>query len=423
MLHRRHRRRMRIFATVAISVLIFSILAGLVASLAQAAPPALQVNAKSAILLDYATGQILFEKDADLALPPASLTKLMTLHLAYKRLEEGTMKPTDKVQISTDAWSAKMPGSSVMFLAPGQNVTVGEIMTGLAVSSGNDAAVALAQHIAGSVDAFAGQMNKEAQDLHYKTMKFVEPAGLSPKNVVTAREYADFARRYIDLHPKALTDLHSVKEYAYPKWENLSPEERQGKAQATYRPILQQNRNGLLWTFDGVDGLKTGFIEESGYNIALTAKRGDMRLIAIILGVPGANDVEGARSREAAGATLLSWGFQNFATVKPAVGTIPPVRVWKGAANQVELEPQRPIVLTVARGMENKVTRTLHQETSTIAPVKKGDALGELIYAADGAEIARVPLVAAAEVPRGGFFKRLWDSIRLTVSGWLNRKK
>ncbi len=418
-----HRKRLRTFATIAIAVLIFSMLAGLVASLAQAAPPPLQVNAKSAILMDYATGQVLFEKDADLPLPPASLTKLMTLHLAYKRLEDGTMKTTDKVQITTDAWAAKMPGSSVMFLAPGQNVTVGEIMSGLAVSSGNDAAIALAQHMAGSVEAFAGLMNKEAQDLHYKTMKFVEPAGLSPKNMVTAREYADFARRYIDMHPQALTDLHSLKEYAYPKWENLSPDERRGKNQATYKPILQENRNGLLWTFEGVDGLKTGFIDEAGYNIALTARRGEMRLIAVILGVPGANDVEGARNREAAGAALLSWGFQNFATVRPAVGTIPPVRVWKGAANQVELQPQRPIVLTVARGMENKVTRTLHQEASTIAPVTKGATLGELIYAADGAEIARVPLVAATDVARGGFFKRLWDSIWLTISSWLNRKK
>jgi len=234
---------------------------------------------------------------------------------------------------------------------------------------------------------------------------------------------ADFARRYIELHPKALTELHSLKEFAYPKWENLSPDERQGKNQATYKPILQQNRNGLLWSFEGVDGLKTGFIDESGYNIALTAKRGDMRLIAVVLGVPGKSDVEGTRNREAAGAALLSWGFQNFATVKPAVGTIPPVRVWKGAANQVELEPQRPVVLTVARGMENKVTRTLHQETSAIAPVAKGATLGELIYAADGTEVARVPLVAAADVPQGGFFKRLWDSIRLTVTSWISRKK
>ncbi|HYG57071.1 MAG TPA: D-alanyl-D-alanine carboxypeptidase family protein, partial [Symbiobacteriaceae bacterium] len=263
-----HRLMKRLTSAATVAATLFGAIC-LSAVPVQAAPPQLTVDVKSAILLDYATGKVLFEKDADAATQPASLTKLMTLHLAYKRIAQGDMKPEDKVTVGTDAWAAKMPGSSLMFLAPGQNVTVGEIMRGIAIPSGNDAAVALANHVAGSVSAFVDQMNKEAQSLGFKTMHFTDPSGLNPSNMVTAREYAQFARLYIQLHPQALKELHSVVEFRYPLWENLSPEEKIGKNQGTYQPILQYNRNHLLGQMEGVDGLKTGFIDESGYNIAL----------------------------------------------------------------------------------------------------------------------------------------------------------
>jgi len=413
---------MRLIATICVSLSLSVSIVLTPTRFAHAAPPPLELNVRSAILIDVATGAVLYEKDADTRIPPASLTKMMTLHMAYRQLESGAMKPTDMVQIRTEAWARNMPGSSVMFLEPGERVTVQEILKGIAVSSGNDASIAMAQHISGSVDAFVAAMNKEAKDLGFTTMNFADPHGLSPQSMITAREFAEFARLYIDSHPKALADLHSIKEFAYPLWENLSDEGLRGKTKETHQPIAQPNRNGLLWSFEGTDGLKTGFIDESGFNIALTAKRGDMRLIAVVLGAPGRTIDEGTTNRETAGAAILSWGFQNFATVRPEVGEFRPIRVWKGEGNEVALTPAYTPILTVAKGLEDKITRTVHQEDMAVAPIKKGAKLGDLIYAADGAEIARIPLLATDEVEQGGFFKRIWDSVRLTVSSWFAKK-
>jgi len=413
-----HKPMRRLVGAVALIALLVSLLMGLTAT-ASAAPPDLTVNVKAAVLMDFTTGQVLFERDADTPIPPASITKLMTLHLAYKKIADGSLTREDKISVQKEAWAANpaLTGSSLMFLEPGQIVTVGEVMKGIAVPSGNDASVALAQHIAGSVDQFVAMMNQEAREMGFKQMTFADPHGLSPGNMVTARELAMFARKYVELHPESLQELHSVEEFSYPLAQNVPP----GKPVET---IKQYNRNNLLGTFEGVDGLKTGFIEESGYNIVLTAKRGDMRLIAVVLGAPGATEAQGSANRAEAGRTMLSWGFANFATIKPDVPQIKPVRVWKGAANEVALEPAGGTVyLTVARDQRDKVTTTLHQEESIVAPVTQGTKLGELVFAAEGKEIAKVDLVAKDEVKQGGFFKRLWDTIRLTVTGWFNRKK
>ncbi len=417
------RRALRRFGVVTLGALILTLFAGMAASPAFAAPP-LELEAESAMLLDFATGQVLFEKDPDKVIPPASLTKLMTLHLAYKKLEDGSMKREDLVQVSKNAWSANFIDSSLMFLEPGQKVTVGEIMKGIAIPSGNDASVALAEHMAGSVDAFVKMMNDEARSMGYTHMQFVDPHGLSPQNQVTAGEFADFARRYIQLHPEAVEELHNQKEFAYPQWDNLPEDRKRVTKKEEHQPISQPNRNGLLWTFDGVDGLKTGFVDEAGFNIALAAKRGDMRLVAVILGAGRGKPIsigEGTALREADGAALLSWGFNNFITEKPALPELKPVRVWKGAANEVAIQPGQEILLTLEKGAQKSLTTTVHQEESVVAPVAKGQKLGELIFAADGNEIARFPLVAKDEVAQGGFFKRLWDALRLLVAGWLKK--
>jgi len=403
--------------------LVMTLLAGIGPSPALAAPP-LELEAVSAVLLDYATGQVLFEKNPDQVIPPASLTKLMTLHLAYNRLKEGGMKREDLVQVSKNAWSANFADSSLMFLEPGQKVTVGEVMRGVAIPSGNDAAVALAEHIAGSVDAFVKMMNDEAKNMGYTHMHFVDPHGLSPQNQVTASEFADFARRYIQLHPEAVAELHNQKTFAYPQWENLPEDRKQVTAKEGYQPITQENRNGLLGTFEGVDGLKTGFVDEAGFNIALTAKRGEMRLVAVILGVGQGKPIsipEGTALREADGAALLSWGFNNFVTEKPALPETKPVQVWKGAANEVAIGLEQEVLLTLEKGAQQSLTATVHQDESVVAPVAKGQKLGELIFAADGKEIAKFPLVAKDEVAQGGFFKRIWDSLRLLVLGWFKK--
>jgi len=410
------RNALRQTAVFALAALLGSFCIGLTPTAAEAAPPSLELDAKSAILIDYDSGQVLFEQNADLPIAPASLTKLMTLHIAFERIESGDISKDDLVNIRKEAWAATMPGSSVMFLEPGQIVTVEEIMKGIAIASGNDASIALAQHIAGSVDAFVDLMNQEAKELGFTTFHFEDPAGLDPRNQITAREFAQFARLYIQEHPEALTELHSVKSFTYPQEHNI-PEDKKG----TTESITQPNRNNLLGVVEGVDGLKTGFIEESGYNFAVTAKRGDMRLIGVILGVPGANEEEGSAKRAEEGTELLEWGFKNFVSVTPEMPEIKPVRVWKGRAGQVELVPSAPVHLTVPRGTQDKLQATVTQETSVIAPVTQGQKLGELVFTADGQEVARFDLLAANDVGLGNWFKRVWDTIRLTVIGWFTR--
>lgn len=332
------RKRLRPAWAIALVALLAVLLTGTLTAPAQAAP-ALDLEARAAVLLDFATGQVLYEKNPDEVISPASLTKLMTLHLAFKRIEAGQLSPDDPVQVSENAWAANFPDSSLMFLEPGDNVTVGELMKGIAILSGNDAAVALAEHIGGTVGSFVEMMNAEAQALGFKTFRFVDPHGLSPENQVTAGEFAEFARLYIQLHPESLETLHSQKSYAYPQYENLSEARKAVTSPEAHVPITQENRNGLLWTYEGVDGLKTGFVDEAGFNLAVTAQRGGMRLIGVLLGIQADSIPEGSAKREAEGAALLSWGFNNFVTVKPQMPELKPVRVWKGAANELTLEP------------------------------------------------------------------------------------
>ncbi len=416
-----NRKRLRPAWAIALVALLAVLLTGTLTAPAQAAP-ALDLEARAAVLMDFETGQVLYEKNPDEPISPASLTKLMTLHLAFKRIEAGQMRLEDPVVVSENAWAANFPDSSLMFLEPGDKVTVGEILKGIAIVSGNDASVALAEHMAGSVSAFVEQMNAEAQALGFRTFHFVDPHGLSPQNQVTAREFAEFARLYIQLHPDSLEMLHSQKSFAYPQYENLSDARQAVTSPEAHKPIPQDNRNGLLWTYDGVDGLKTGYVDEAGFNLAVTAKRGNMRLIGVLLGIQANSIPEGSAKREAEGAALLSWGFNNFVTVKPQMPEFSTVRVWKGAANELNLEPAGGApTLLLEKGLESSLTASVRQEASVIAPVEKGQKLGEVIFAADGKEVARIDLVAAEDVPQGGFFKRLWDSLRLWIHGFFNR--
>lgn len=376
--------------------------------------------AKSAIVIDQVTGTVLCETSADLPLAPASLTKIITMGVTLEKVAEKSVALTDKVRIGEDAWAANWPGSSLMFLEPGQQVTLDELLTGLAVASGNDAATAIGDHLSGSVNNFVSVMNQTVKDLGFTSMSFVDPAGLDPKNVITAREFAQFVKYYIDRHPDAIAKYHSVEEIAYPKWENLPPARQAVESKATYKPIEQWNRNGLLGQ-NGIDGLKTGFIDEVGYNIALTAQQGDMRLIAIVLGVQGSDPAQGSARREQDGKDLLAHGFSNFRTVKPELPATKAVKVYKGAAADVTLVAEGAGALTVRKGQEASLTTTVHQESSVIAPVAKGTKLGEVIYSADGEEVGRIDLVASNDVAQGGFFRRIWDGFVLWIQGLIRK--
>jgi D-alanyl-D-alanine carboxypeptidase (penicillin-binding protein 5/6) len=278
----------------------------------------LPIHAHSALLMDFATGKVLFEKNPDQPIPPASLTKLMTLHVAYKEIKAGRLRKSDRVHIPPQAYASRMPRpSSLMLLGPNQVVTVGELMLGLAVASGNDAAVALACHIAGSVGNFAARMNLEARNLGYTTMRFVDPSGLSPENTVTAREFADFCRRYIMMHPESLAELHSKREFLYPKPQNVL---RAGKRHARIKSKLHHSRNILLGQYEGVDGLKPGYIRLSGNNLALTARRGDKRLVAVVLGEEVLRGGIGRRNLRNDCTLLLDYGFGGVAAVAGRLG-------------------------------------------------------------------------------------------------------
>lgn len=409
--------RIRSLAALMLAACLLTLLPA--AAGAQAGPAGFAVQARAAYLLDFMSGQELYALNPDEPIPPASLTKIMTLYLTYAALEAGRTTLDAPVNISRRAWAQnpELAGSSLMYLEPGQKVTVREVLLGIAVPSGNDACVAIAEHLAGSVDAFVAQMNEQARAMGLKVTHFVDPHGLSPRNITTAREIGQLALAYIRKFPNNLKELHSVLEYTYPRPENLSPEQKARGAQ----PITQYNRNRLLTSFPGTDGLKTGYVEESGFNLIATARRNDQRLIGVVLGAKS----EAAREEQTI--ALLTHGFTHWSSVQVFRGgeVLGQVRVWKGAADQVNLVPAAPLWVAVPRGDEAKLLKTVQAEPAqpVVAPVQKGQELGTAVVTLGGKEIGRTALVAADEVQPGGLFKRLWDSLRLFLARVLARKK
>jgi len=271
------------------------------------------ILAQSAVLIELKTGAVLYKKNEHKSIPPASLTKLMTLHLIYNAIEKGKISRDDVVPISNQAWAINQPrGSSLMFIEPGQRVTVLELMKGLAVSSGNDAAVALAEFHSGSVSAFVEKMNQTAKDLNLSSLSFTDPAGIKSSNSITAYDFAQFCRIYLNAHPHSLNEIHSLKFFTHPDKDNYT----NGKS---YTPIVQENKNPLIGMNPTIDGLKTGYIPSSGYNISVTSKRNGMRLITVILGIPGKNKTIGNKGRIHDSIALMEYGFGNFHLVKPEI--------------------------------------------------------------------------------------------------------
>lgn len=376
------------------------------------APFALQV--KSAILMDAGTGQVLMEQNADVPLPTASLTKVMTLRLAFKAIHSGKISLDQEVVVSPNAWAGRWPGSSLMFLNAGDRVKVRDLLYGITVDSGNDACIAMAETISGSVDAFVAQMNQEAKALGLQTARFEDPHGLSPNDLISAREMAILAQKYIREFPEAL-EYHKTKEFTY------------GTDITTGRPITQKNRNGLLWSYPDADGLKTGHTSEAGFNLVGTAKRGDMRLIGVVLGTPDrVGNLTGEAYREQAVASMLNWGFANFAVVQPvAEGTrVGQVTVYRGSLRQVGVVPSDRVAVLVPKGQEKDLTTQVVLEKSyLVGAVPRGQKVGTLVVASGGKELGRFDLVTAEDVGRGGFFRNIWDSLRLLFARLFHRGK
>ncbi len=354
------------------------------------APPA--VNARSWILLDYTTGQALAEDNADERREPASLTKMMTIYTVSQALKEGRIKLTDQVPISEKAWRTGGGGveSSSMFLKVGSRVLLEDLMKGDIVQSGNDASVALAEYVAGSEDAFADLMNQNAARLGMTGTHFVNSHGLpAPDHYTTARDLGKLAAALIRDFP----DVY--------KWFSIR--------EFTWNNIRQQNRNKLLWRDGTVDGIKTGFHSAAGYCLAASAVRGDMRLIAIILGSAGEN------ARADAAETLFGYGFRFFETRKiyAARQPVQQERVWKGAVEGVGLGLAQDLYVSMPRGQENKLKRNVEVQRPLLAPLLGGETRGTLTVQIGDKTLAQRPLIVLQPVAPAGWTGRLVDTVKL----------
>jgi D-alanyl-D-alanine carboxypeptidase (penicillin-binding protein 5/6) len=361
------------------------------------------LNSRAAVLIDAATGALLYAKNPQEEIPPASLTKLMTMHLLMKEIEEGRASYDEIIPITVERWAQRQPPrSSLMWLEPRHIVTLREIMLGLSVASGNDAAVAAALRLAPTMEDFAHEMTMEARRMGLYVTRFVESSGISEYNMTTAEEFASFCRQYIALHPGSLKDFHSEEVFLFPTADNVIAALRNNP-----RTFTHYNRNNLLRTFPGTDGLKTGYIDQAGFNIALTAERNNTRFISVTLGA------ESARMRELDSFRLLSWAFENFKTVRPVIDVIKSQPLWKGRVNTVDLVLADSVDFTSPVNRANTLSFETFIPQPLIAPLSAGTLAGYHIISDEYGELHRIPLITVYNYERGNILKRIWHSIRL----------
>jgi len=342
------------------------------------------------VVADVSSGQILAAEKPDERFEPASLTKLMTAYLTFAALKQGRIKLDQAVPVSPRAWKAE---GSRMFIEPNRPVTVDELIRGMIVQSGNDACIALAESVAGSEEVFAQMMNREAARLGMKNTSFMNSTGLpNPQHYTSAQDLmllvAALIRDFPEYYP-----LYSQKEF-------------------TYNKITQSNRNRLLWLDPTVDGVKTGYTEAAGYCLITSAKRGDRRLISVVLGAAS----ESARVAE--NQKLLNYGFQFYDAVRlyqkgQAVATL---QVWKGTEKAVNAGFSQDLWLSVPKGAADRLQASIERQQPLVAPVAAGQRVGTVKLALDGKPVGDYPLLALEEVPVGSIFGRAWDSLRL----WFN---
>lgn len=382
--------------------------------------PSLFLYAKAGIIIDASNGCILFEKNADALIPPASMTKIAVMYVTFQAINNGETTLDTVVDLPPEAWAKNAPlQSSIMGLAQHQIVTVHELLLGLSVASGNDAGTALACHISGSVEKFCDRMNKEMEYLGLTNTRFVDASGYSELNMTTPKEFAALARAYITKYPQALKDYHSASNMVFPTRENYPK---------NYTGIINTRNmyatNKLLDIIEGCDGLKTGFIYESGYNISLTAKQGNTRFISVTMGGPGIGSAEGNKYRVADGKTLMNWAFSTFETSLEQEAVSMPIRVWQGKANAIFAEEAQSHALTVPHVSENaasKVVRNVTIAESVTAPVKAGDRLGTVRYTLDGIVLEEIPLVADRDVLESNVVQKTLDKVAKVILQKLKR--
>ena len=352
------------------------------------------VAAKSWILVDAATGNIIAEDNADERAYPASLTKMMTSYLAIDAIEKGKIAEEDMVTISVKAWRMANSTGSASFIREGTQVSVIDLLRGVIIQSGNDASVAIAEYVAGNEDAFVDMMNQKARELGMGNTLYANSHGLDddigPDQLyTTAKDQAVLARAIIYDHARHYP-IYAEKNF-------------------TYNNIRQGNRNLLLYRDDTVDGLKTGHTSKAGYNLVASAKRDGMRLISVVLGT------ESEKVRAAETEKLLAYGFRYFHTISlySAGQEMATQRVWAGQSDKVSIVLPKDITLTLPKGSENFMNANMHINEIIKAPITQGQELGNLTVELNGQLIVNTPLVAAHAVEEAGFFARLWDNIKL----------
>jgi D-alanyl-D-alanine carboxypeptidase (penicillin-binding protein 5/6) len=359
-----------------------------VVSLAQApapAPPAVAAHAWT--LVDVQSGQVIAARAADERRDPASLTKLMTAYLVFAALRQKAITPSQMVNVSERAWRAE---GSRMFIEPRRSVSVDELVHGMIVQSGNDASIALAELVGGSEAAFVDKMNAEAKRLGLADTQFTNVTGLSdPKHWSTASDLAKLAQAVIRDYPEYYP-LYALREYRYNK-------------------ITQPNRNRLLWTDPYVDGMKTGHTDAAGWCLVASAKRGERRLLSVVLGA-GSDAARAAESQK-----LLNFGFQAYDTVQlyQSGKPVAALKVWKGAERELGAGFLADRYLTLPRGRAGDLKLTLEAVEPLVAPVARGQRVGVVNISLDGAQVASFPLIALDEVAPANLFVRAWDSVRL----------
>lgn len=359
-------------------------------------PAAPQLSAKSWVLMDAATGTIIDSQNADMRLPPASLTKLMTVYVATNEIQAGRLKIDDTVTVSENAWRT---GGSRMFLDPGAVVPVRDLLRGVVIDSGNDASVALSEHIAGSEDAFAGLMNVTANKLGLTDTHFVNPTGLpAPEHYSSAHDMARLARAIIT-DESAYYSLYAHKYF-------------------TWNSIRQPNRNLLLWRDSSVDGLKTGHTEEAGYCMVTSAVRDGRRLISAVFGSTTMN------SRAEDAQKILSYGFRNFETNTYQKGgkILAQPRLWKGEKNVISVGLLDDVTLTLSKNSSRKVETRLHINNALQAPIAVGDVVGKFELYDGENKLTTKPLIALEAGDAGGWWTRTWDAIHLFFAGLFDVK-
>lgn len=358
-----------------------------------------KINAQTYVLMDYNSGAVLASLNADQRQYPASLTKMMTSYVIGDAIKSGKIKNNDMVTVTESSWGQKFPGSSKMFLNLNQQVSVEDLNRGIIVVSGNDACVAMAEHISGSQAAFIDTMNKYVQQFGLKNTHFATVHGLDdPNQYSSARDMAIIGQRLIRDLPEEYK-IYAEKEF-------------------TFNKIKQPNRNGLLWDKTmNVDGMKTGHTDKAGYNLVASAYNSNTRLISVVMGV------DSIKGREIESKKLLQWGFANFETVKPlAAGqAVSEQSVYYGDVNKVQLGTLQDSYITVPKGRTGELkARYVLDKKMLEAPLAKGQVVGKVIYQLNDKDIASVNLQVMQEVGEAGIIGKAWDWLVLTVKDFFN---